>query len=169
MSGIVRLVGKDVKLGHDVKIWHFTYIGDGAEIGEGTTIGSLVHLDYGVKVGRRCRIEGMAYLPPLTVLEDDVFLGPGVVITNDPYPPSTRLVGVHVERGAIICAGAMLKAGIRVGAGAVIGMGAVVTKDVPAGTVVFGHPAHKRYSLDEYRKRREAWEKRASPPTSTTR
>jgi acetyltransferase-like isoleucine patch superfamily enzyme len=160
LSEIVRFVGEGVKLGRNVKVWHFTYIGDEAEIGDETTIGSLVHLDYGVRVGRRCRIEGMAYLPPQTVLEDDVFLGPGVVITNDPYPPSKRLNGVHIERGAVIGAGAVLKAGIRVGAGAVVGMGAVVTKDVPPGTVAYGHPATARYPLDEYRRRRAAWEQR---------
>jgi len=118
MGDIVRHIGRNVKLGKNVKIWHFAYVGDNTEIGENTKIGSLAHVDYDVKIGRDCKIEGTAYLPPKTVIEDGVFVGPGVVFTNDPYPMSKRMKGVHIERGAIICAGAVLKAGIRVGADA---------------------------------------------------
>jgi len=158
VSEILRHIGLNVKIGEDVKIWHFTYVGDGTEIGDGTKIGSLVHVDYGVKIGRNCRIEGMAYIPPLTVIEDDVFIGPGVIFTNDPYPMSPKMVGVHVERGAVICAGAVLKAGVRVGTESVVGMGAVVTRDVPPETVVFGNPARVRYSLSEYLEKKKRWE-----------
>ena len=158
MSEILRHIGLNVKIGEDVKIWHFTYVGDGTEIGDGTKIGSLVHVDYGVKIGRNCRIEGMAYILPLTVIEDDVFIGPGVIFTNDPYPMSPKMVGVHVERGAVICAGAVLKAGVRVGTESVVGMGAVVTRDVPPETVVFGNPARVRYSLSEYLEKKKRWE-----------
>jgi acetyltransferase-like isoleucine patch superfamily enzyme len=158
MSGVIRHIGKNTKIDEDVKIWNFTYVGDNTEIGAGTKVGSLAHVDYGVKIGKNCRIEGMAYIPPLTVIEDDVFLGPGAVFTNDPYPMSPKMVGVHVESGAVICAGAMLKAGVRVGAKAVVSMGAVVTKDVPPETVVFGNPARVRYSLAEYLDKKNEWE-----------
>jgi acetyltransferase-like isoleucine patch superfamily enzyme len=158
LKEVIRHIGKNVKMGKDVKIWNFTYVGDNTEIGEGTKIGSLVHLDYGVKIGRYCKIEGMAYIPPLTVIEDNVFVGPGVIFTNDPYPTSPKMVGVHVESDAIICAGAVLKAGIRVGAGSVVGMGAVVTKDVPPRKVVFGNPAKVRYDLSDYLEKKKKWE-----------
>jgi len=158
LTEIFRHVGKNVKMGEGVKIWHFTYIGDGAEIGDGTNIGSLVHLDYGVKIGRNCRIEGMAYIPPLTVIEDGVFVGPGVIFTNDPYPMSPKMVGVHVESGAVVCAGAVIKAGVRIGAKSVVGMGAIVTRDVPPETVVYGNPARVRYGLEEYLAKKMDWE-----------
>ena len=158
MTEILRYIGNNVMIGKDVKIWHFTYIGDNTKIGDGTKIGSLVHVDYGVNIGKNCKIEGMAYIPPLTVIEDNVFVGPGVIFTNDPYPMSPKMVGVYVETGVIICAGAILKAGINIGAGSVVGMGAVVTKDVPPNTVVYGNPARVRYSLSEYLEKKRRWE-----------
>jgi len=158
VSEVLRYIGQNVRIGENVKIWHFTYVGDDTEIGDETKIGSLVHIDYNVRIGKRCKIEGMTYIPPLTVIEDDVFLGPGVIFTNDPYPMSLKMVGVHVESGAVICAGAILKPGIRVGARSVIGMGAVVTRDVPVETVVFGNPAIYRYSFLEYLEKKKRWE-----------
>jgi len=131
MVDVIRHIGRNVKIGNNVKIWHFAYIGDNSEIGNNTKIGSLTHIDYNVKIGCDCKIEGMVHIPPLTVIGDRVFVGPSVVFTNDPYPMSTKMVGVQVESDTIICAGAILKAGIRVGARSVVGMGAVVTRDVP--------------------------------------
>jgi acetyltransferase-like isoleucine patch superfamily enzyme len=152
-------VGKNVKLGDNVRMWHFTYIGDGAEIGDNTKIGSLVHIDYGVKIGSDCKIEGSAYIPPLTVIGDGVFVGPGAIFTNDPFPMSPKMGGVTVEDGAVICAGAVLKAGIKVGAHSVVGMGSVVTRDVPPDVVVYGNPARVMYSLEEYLKKKREWER----------
>ncbi len=151
-------IGRNVSLGRDVKIWHLTYIGDNTSIGDETTIGSLCHVDSGVRIGRNCRIQGMVYLPPGTVIGDDVFVGPGVVFTNDPYPASKRLKGVTVEDGAIVCAGATLLSGVTVGKRAVVGMGSVVTRDVPPGEVHYGSPATHRYGYSEYLERRRMWE-----------
>ena len=160
MSSHMKHIGKDVTIGLNVKIWHFTYIGDHTIIGDDTKIGSLVHIDYDVTIGKRCKIEGMTYLPPRTVIEDDVFIGPGVIFTNDPYPLSPKMVGVHVESGAIICAGAILKAGIHIGSRAIVGMGAVVTQDVPAEVVVFGSPSKIQYRLSEYLAKKKRWEEK---------
>lgn len=160
MVDVTRHIGQNVKLGENVKIWHFTYIGDNTEIGANTKIGSLVHIDYNVMVGCDCKIEGMVYLPPLTVIGDRVFIGPGVIFTNDPYPPSSKLVGVHVESDVIICAGAVIKAGVHIGPRAVVGMGSVITKDVLPDTVVFGNPTRVRYALTEYLEKKKAWMKR---------
>ena len=157
MSDVIRHIGKDTQIGENVQIWNFTYVGNGTVIGDNTKIGSLVHIDYGVKIGKNCKVEGMAYIPPLTVIGDGVFLGPGVVFTNDPYPMSDRMVGVTVKDDAIVCAGAMLKAGITVGERAVVGMGAVVTRDVPPDTLVYGNPARAGYPMEKYLEKRREW------------
>jgi len=158
LSEAVRYIGENVKLGKNVRLWHFTYVGDNTEIGDETKVGSLAHIDYNVKIGKRCKIEGMVYIPPLTVIGDDVFVGPGVILTNDPFPMSTKMVGVKVEDGAIICAGAMLKAGVTVGRKAVVGFGSVVTRDVPPETVVYGNPANVQYSLEKYLEKKRRWD-----------
>jgi len=158
MSDVVQHIGENVKLGRNVRVWHFTYIGNDTVIGDNTKIGSLTHIDYDVRIGSDCKIEGMVYIPPLTRIGDRVFVGPGVIFTNDPYPMSDKMVGVTVEDDAIICAGAVLRPGITVGRGAVVGMGAVVTGDVPPESVVYGNPGKVRYDLDEYREKKRQWE-----------
>ena len=163
MSDVIRHIGKDTEIGENVQIWNFTYIGNGTKIGDNTKIGSLVHIDYGVKIGKNCKVEGMAYIPPLTVIGDGVFLGPGVIFTNDPYPMSDRMIGVTVKDGAIVCAGAVLKAGITVSERAVIGMGAVVTKDVPPDTLVYGNPARSGYPMEQYLEKHREWNKENNP------
>ena len=159
MSKVIRHIGKDTQIGDNVQIWNFTYIGNKTTIGDNTKIGSLVHIDYGVKIGKNCKVEGMAYIPPLTVIGDGVFLGPGVIFTNDPFPMSDKMIGVTVKDDAIVCAGAVLKAGITVGERAVIGMGAVVTKNVPPDTLVYGNPAKAGYPMEQYLERRFEWNK----------
>lgn len=158
MLGFNSYVGKNVKLGKGVKIWNLTYIGDDASIGDETSIGSLAHIDYNVKIGRKVKIEGMVYIPPLTEIGDDVFIGPGVVFTNDPYPPSSKWKGIKVEDGAVIGAGAVIKAGVRIGRRSVVAMGALVTKDVPDEAVVMGFPARVVYTRDEYEAKKGEWE-----------
>jgi acetyltransferase-like isoleucine patch superfamily enzyme len=151
-------VGCNVRLGKDVKIWHFSYIGDNVQVGDNTTIGSLVHIDYDVKIGKNCRIQGMTYIPPLTVIDDRVFIGPGVIFTNDPFPTSSKLIGIHVESDTMICAGAIIKAGVRIGTRSVVGMGSIVTHDIPSDSVVFGVPAQTQYSYETYLQKKKNWE-----------
>ena len=97
--------------------------------------------------------------PFLVRIGDRVFVGPGVIFTNDPYPMSDKMVGVTVEDDAIVCAGSVLRPGITIGARSVIGMGAIVTRDVPPESVVFGNPATEKYTREIYLKKKAEWEK----------
>ncbi|HJS81881.1 MAG TPA: acyltransferase [Nitrososphaera sp.] len=157
-DGVLNFVAKDATVGNNVKIWHFAYVGSKAEIGDNVMIGSLTHVDYGVKIGSNTRIEGSVYIPPLTVIGNNVFIGPAAAFTNDPYPMSPKMIGVVVEDGAIIGGRSVFKPGVRVGRNSVVAMASVVTRDVPADTVVMGHPARAAYSRAEYDKKKKAWE-----------
>lgn len=156
--GVTNYVAKTAKIGKNVKIWHFAYVGSEAEIGDNVMIGSLSHVDYKAKIGDNTRVEGSVYIPPLTVIGRNVFIGPAAAFTNDPYPMSPKMAGVIVEDGAIIGGRSVFKPGVRVGKNSVVAMAAVVTKDVPADTVVMGHPAKPVYSRAEYDKKKKAWE-----------
>ena len=100
----------------------------------------------------------MVYLSHLTWIDDDVFIGPNVIVTNDRYPVSRKLRGVKIRRGAIIGAGAVLIAGIEVGENSVIAAGSIVTKDVPANSMVIGVPARIKLSRIEYEERKKLYE-----------
>ncbi|NMJ86484.1 MAG: N-acetyltransferase [Thaumarchaeota archaeon] len=157
---IINFIGKNVKRGKNVTVWHFTYVGDRTRIGNNVMIGSLAHIDYDVNIGDNTRIEGMVYIPPKCRIGKNVFIGPAVVLTNDPYPPSKKWAGVVIQDNAIIGARAVIKSGIKIGKNSIVAMGAVVTKDVKANTVVMGVPAKKvpNYTLDTYNKKRKKWE-----------
>lgn len=152
------MVAADAKIGRNVKIWNYAYVGSKTVIGDDVKIGSLAHVDYGVMVGGGTKIEGSAYIPPMSRIGKNVFIGPGVVLTNDPFPPSKRMIGVTIEDGAVICARAVIKAGVRIGKRAVVAMGAVVTKDVPSEKVVMGVPARVVYTRKEFDAKMRKWE-----------
>jgi acetyltransferase-like isoleucine patch superfamily enzyme len=155
---LVNFVAADAKIGKNVKIWHFAMVGSKTVIGNNVKIGSLAHVDYDVRVGSGTKIEGLVYIPPLSRIGKNVFIGPAAVLTNDPYPPSKRMVGVTIEDNAVIGARAVIKAGVTVGRGSVVAMGAVVTKDVPPGKVVMGVPARVAYSRKEFDAKMKEWE-----------
>jgi acetyltransferase-like isoleucine patch superfamily enzyme len=154
----LNFVSPGAKIGKNVRIWNFAYVGAGSVIGDNVKIGSLAHVDYDVRIGRGTKIEGLAYIPPLSRIGRNVFIGPAAVLTNDPYPPSTKMVGVTIRDGAVIGARAVIRAGITVGRRSVVAMGAVVTKDVPDGMVVMGVPARVVYSRKEFDIRMKEWE-----------
>ena len=154
---VTNFISDNAKIGNNVKIWHFTYVGDNVEIGDNVKIGSLVHIDYNVKIGENTMIEGSVYIPPLSIIGKDVFIGPAAALTNDPYPPSEKLVGVTIEDNVVIGSRAVIRAGVTVGKNSVIAMGAVVTKDVPPDTVVAGVPAQIKYSRQEYDEKQKEW------------
>ena len=154
---VENFISEKAKIGNSVKIWHFAYVGDNTEIGNNVKIGSLAHVDYNVKIGNNTMIEGLAYISPLSRIGNNVFIGPSVSLTNDPFPPSEKLIGVTINDNAIIGTNAVIKAGVIIGENSVVAMGAVVTKDVPPNTVVGGVPAKVMYSKEEYDKKQLDW------------
>ena len=145
-------IAPDVKLGTGVRIFGFVNL-YGCEIGDETKIGTFVEIQKGAKIGRRCKVSSHTFICEGVTLEDEVFLGHGVMFTNDRFPRATNVDGglqteadwqcvrTLVKRGAAIGSGATLLCGITVGERAIVGAGAVVTKDVPPGTIVAGNPA----------------------------
>ena len=154
---VQNFISETAKIGENVKIWHFAYVGDNTEIGNNVKIGSLAHVDYNVKIGNDTMIEGLVYIPPLSKIGNNVFVGPSVSLTNDPFPPSEKLIGVTINDNAIIGSRAVIKAGVTVGENSVVAMGAIVTKDVPPNTVVGGVPAKEMYSKEEYDRKQLDW------------
>lgn len=114
-----------------------------SEVGEGTRIGAYVEIG-NAKIGKRCAIQAYVFIPKGVTLEDDVFIGPGVVFTNDKHPKANgewKCLETLVKKGANIGANSTILPGITIGEGATIGAGSVVTKDVPAGETWIGNPA----------------------------
>ncbi len=147
-----RLVADNVKLGKNVKIFAFTNL-YGCEIGDDSKIGTFVEIQKGARVGSRCKVSSHSFLCEGVILEDEVFIGHGVMFTNDRLPRATATDGklqteadwkcesTVIKKGASIGSGATLLCGITVGERAIVGAGSVVTKDVPKNAVVAGNPA----------------------------
>jgi acetyltransferase-like isoleucine patch superfamily enzyme len=151
-STLHQQIAPNVKLGEGVKVFGFVNL-YGCEIGDESKIGTFVEIQKGAKVGRRCKISSHTFICEGVTLEDEVFVGHGVMFTNDLHPRATNVDGslqtdadwkclpTLVKRGAAIGSGATLLCGITVGERATVGAGSVVTKDVPAGATVVGNPA----------------------------
>lgn len=145
-------IAPDVKLGRDVKLSKFINL-YGCEVGDETKIGAFVEIQKNATVGKRCKISSHTFICEGVSIEDNVFIGHGVMFINDLYPRATTARGGmqteadwHVERtvvkkGASIGSGATILANTCIGENSIVGAGAVVTKDVPANTIVAGNPA----------------------------
>jgi acetyltransferase-like isoleucine patch superfamily enzyme len=154
------MIDADVKLGKSVRIFAPELVNIfGCEIGDETFVGPFVEITRGTVIGRRCTIESHSFICDQVTLEDDVFIGHGVMFTNDLYPRSRRQVArmtTLVKAGCSVGSNATIVPGITLGEYAVIGAGAVVTKSVPDFAIVAGNPATlvrqfaDRLSLLEY-------------------
>jgi UDP-2-acetamido-3-amino-2,3-dideoxy-glucuronate N-acetyltransferase len=149
-------VAATVKLGSGVTIFHPDLVNlYGCEVGDDTRIGAFVEIQKGARVGRRCKISSHTFVCEGVTIEDEVFVGHGVMFINDRHPRATsggrpqteadwQVVPTRVCRGASIGSGAVIMCGVTIGETAMVGAGAVVTHDVPAGSVVAGVPARVR-------------------------
>ena len=144
-------ISRDVRLGRDVAIHCFVNL-YGCTIGDDSRVGSFVEIQKKATVGARCKVSSHTFICEGVTIEDDVFVGHGVMFINDLDPRATAdgkpqteadwsVVPTRVCKGASIGTGAVILGGVTIGAGALVGAGAVVTKDVAAGTVVAGCPA----------------------------
>jgi UDP-2-acetamido-3-amino-2,3-dideoxy-glucuronate N-acetyltransferase len=149
----IRL-SRDVQLGRNVSIHCFVNL-YGCRVGDDTRIGSFVEIQKNASVGARCKISSHTFICEGVTVEDDVFVGHGVMFINDRYPRASAggkplaesdwtVEPTRVCRGASIGTGAVILGGLTIGEGALIGAGAVVTRDVAPGTVVAGCPARLR-------------------------
>jgi UDP-2-acetamido-3-amino-2,3-dideoxy-glucuronate N-acetyltransferase len=139
------MIDADVKLGKNVRIFSPDLVNlFGCEIGDDSFVGPFVEITRGVTVGRKCLIESHSFLCDSVVVEDSVFIGHGVMFTNDIYPRTDRHVVYRktlVKRFASIGTNATVVGGVTIGEHSIIGAGAVVTRDVPDLSIAAGNPA----------------------------
>ena len=152
-------IAADVVLGEGVEIPQPELVNlYGCEIGAGSRIGAFVEIQRGARIGKRCKISSHSFLCEGVTLEDEVFVGHGVLFINDRYPRAAagsrlktaadwEVIPTRVRTGATLGSGVIVLCGVEIGAGAMVGAGAVVTRDVPAGAVVAGVPARLRRTL----------------------
>jgi len=146
-------IAPDVRLGAGVKLSKFINL-YGCSIGDRTKIGACVEVQKNASIGADCKISSHTFVCEGVTIEDGVFIGHGVMFTNDKYPRSVNpdgslqtekdwnVIPTFVRKGASIGSNATIICGITIGENAIVGAGAVVTRDVPANAVVAGNPAH---------------------------
>jgi len=146
-------ISANVVLGNGVQIFQPDLVNlYGCTVGDDTKIGAFVEVQKNAVIGRRCKISSHTFVCEGVEIEDDVFVGHGVMFTNDLYPRASQngrlltdtdwqVVPTLVKRGASIGSGAVILAGVTIGEGAMVGAGAVVTRNVPDRQIVKGVPA----------------------------
>lgn len=147
-------IADSVTLGNNVKVFHPSQVNlYGCKVGDDTRIGSFVEVQKGAVIGARCKISSHSFICEGVVIEDEVFIGHGVMFTNDRFPRATnsdgspqteadwRVEPTLVKRAASIGTHATILCGLTIGEGALVGAGSVVTRDVPDHAIVAGVPA----------------------------
>lgn len=149
----LAVVSEQAKIGANTKIWMNVQIREDVKIGENCIIGRNTYIENGVTLGNNVKVQNNALLYHSATLEDGVFIGPGVILTNDKAPRAVNPDGslksaddwhaghIHIGRGAAVGAGSTVLTDVSIGAWAMVGSGALVTRDVPAHALVVGAPA----------------------------
>jgi acetyltransferase-like isoleucine patch superfamily enzyme len=148
-------VAASVCLGKHVQIFHPDLVNlYGCRVGDDTKIGAFVEIQKNAVIGARCKVSSHSFICEGVTIEDEVFIGHGVVFANDRYPQATtegkqlqteadwKVIPSRVKRGASVGNGAVILCGVTVGKGALVGAGATVVRDVPDYAIVAGVPAH---------------------------
>lgn len=153
-----RCIASDVKLGTDVRLAQFVNL-YGCEIGDQTKLGTFVEVQKNARIGARCKISSHTFVCEGVTIEDNVFIGHGVMFINDIYPRATAAGGqlqtekdwkvspTLVKTGASIGSGATILGNVVIGENAIVGAGSVVTRDVPANSIVAGNPARMKRAI----------------------
>jgi acetyltransferase-like isoleucine patch superfamily enzyme len=152
-------IAPDVKLGKDVKLSKFINL-YGCAIGDETKIGAFVEIQKNASIGKRCKISSHTFICEGVTIEDNVFIGHGVMFINDSYPRATangelqaeadwKVERTLIKKGASLGSGVTILSNITVGENAIVGAGSVVTKDVPANAIVAGNPAKVLRYIDK--------------------
>ncbi len=153
-------ISDDVRLGENVKLSKFINL-YGCQIGDNTSIGAFVEVQKNATVGKNCKISSHTFICEGVTIEDNVFIGHGVVFINDPYPRSVNMWGrlqteadwkaepTLVKNGASIGSGCTILANVTIGENAIVGAGSVVTRDVAPNVIVAGNPSRFLRSIDD--------------------
>jgi acetyltransferase-like isoleucine patch superfamily enzyme len=155
-----QCIAPDVKLGQNVKLSKFINL-YGCEIGDESKIGAFVEIQKNASVGERCKISSHTFICEGVTIEDNVFIGHGVMFINDSFPRATaddgnlqteadwKVERTVVKKGASIGSGATILSNVSIGENAIVGAGSVVTKDVPPRSIVAGNPARVLRYIEE--------------------
>jgi len=155
----MKKIAPDVKLGKDVVLNDFINL-YGCTIGDGTKIGPFVEIQKNAVIGKNCKISSHTFICEGVTIEDEVFIGHGVIFINDKFPKATtesgglqteddwEVIPTVIKKGASIGSNATILCGLTIGESASIGAGSVVTKDVPANKIAAGNPAKVIRKID---------------------
>lgn len=144
-SGTILYLG--TRIGSQFQTGHNVVIREQCNIGDNVNIWANSLIDYDVRIGNNVKIHALCYVSQKTVIEDNCFLAPGVMVANEKYPTGyyseEKISGVTIREGAKIGINVTLLPGVTIGRNATVGAGSTVTRDVEEGAVYYGNPARK--------------------------